>query len=111
MGLEGKLGQIAPGYLADISILDLNSEALTPLNNATNQLVFCENGNSVRTVIVNGRIVLDNGEPTLVDADEIKARARETARRLTRNARRAQILLRAEPAVQAARLTAFASHR
>lgn len=111
MGLDGKLGRIAPGYLADISILDLNSEALTPLNNATNQLVFCENGTSVRTVIVNGRIVLENGEPTLIDADQIKARARDAAQRLTRNARRAQILLRAEPAVQAARLTAFASHR
>jgi hypothetical protein len=62
-------------------------------------------------VIVNGRIVLENGEPTLVDADQIKARARDAAQRLTRNARRAQILLRAEPAVQVARLTAFASHR
>lgn len=110
MGLEGKIGRIAPGYLADLVLLDLNSETLTPLNNVTNQLVLCENGRSVHTVIVNGRIAVDGGETTLVDADEIKARARATARRLGRNAKRAEIISQAEPALNDARLAILHSH-
>ena len=110
LGVGGKLGRITPGYLADIVLLDLDSEALTPLNHATNQLVMCENGQSVRTVIVNGRIVFERGETTLVDAAVIKARARETARRLSRvNKDRARIVSRVEPALRAARFAALAS--
>jgi 5-methylthioadenosine/S-adenosylhomocysteine deaminase len=110
LGLDGKLGRITPGYLADLVLLDLDSEALTPLNHAANQLVMCENGLSVRTVIVNGRIVFERGKPTLVDAEAIRARARETARRLSRtNVDRARILSRAETSLREARLAALAS--
>ena len=91
-------------------LLDLDSEALTPLNHATNQLVMCENGLSVRTVIVNGRIVFERGETTLVDAAAIRARARETARRLSRiNEDRVRIVSCVEPALRDARLAALAS--
>jgi cytosine/adenosine deaminase-related metal-dependent hydrolase len=110
LGLGGKLGRIAPGYLADIVLLDLESEALTPLNHAPNQLVMCENGQSVRTVIVNGRIVFEGGKTTLVDAAAIRARARETARRLSRtNVDRARVLSGVEPSLRAARFAALAS--
>lgn len=110
LGLGGKLGRIAPGYLADIVLLDLDSEALTPLNHVANQLVMCETGLSVRTVIVDGRIVFEGGKMTSVDAAAIRARARETARRLSRtNVDRARIVSCAEPALRAARLEALAS--
>jgi 5-methylthioadenosine/S-adenosylhomocysteine deaminase len=110
LGLAGKLGRIAPGYLADMVLLDLDSEPLTPLNHAANQLVMCENGQSVRIVIVDGRIVFEHGKTTLVDCAEIKARARETARRLARtNVDRARIISSAEPALRAARFAALAS--
>jgi cytosine/adenosine deaminase-related metal-dependent hydrolase len=110
LGLGGKLGRIAPGYLADIVLLDLDSEALTPLNHVANQLVMCETGLSVRTVIVDGRIVFERGKMTLVDAAAIRARARETARRLSRtNVDRARIVSCAEPPLRAARLEALAS--
>jgi guanine deaminase len=108
LGLAGKLGRIAPGYLADIVLLDLDSEALTPLNHPANQLVMCENGRSVRTVIVNGRIIFERGKMTLIDAAAIKARARETARRLSRsNVDRARIISCAERHLRAARLEAL----
>jgi guanine deaminase len=110
LGLGGKLGRIARGYLADMVLLDLESEALTPLNHAPNQLVMCENGQSVRTVIVNGRIVFERGKTTLVDAAAIKARARETARRLSRTTvDRARVLASVEPSLRAARFAALAS--
>lgn len=107
MGLAGKLGRIAPGYLADIVLLDLDSEGLTPLNNAANQLVMCENGRAVRTVIVNGRVIFERGKTTLVDAANIRARARESALRLSRNVERSKIVMGVEPALRAARFEAI----
>jgi 5-methylthioadenosine/S-adenosylhomocysteine deaminase len=109
LGLAGKLGRIEPGYLADIVLLDLDSEGLTPLNAAANQLVLCENGRAVRTVIVNGRVVLDRGETTLVNSQEVRARAREAGARLSKNAERAAALARVEPALKAARAVAIAA--
>jgi 5-methylthioadenosine/S-adenosylhomocysteine deaminase len=109
LGLTGRLGRIAPGYLADIALLDCDSEALTPLNNAVNQLVFCENGRAIRTVIVNGRIVLEGGEPSLVDAPAIRAKARAAAQRLSRrNEQRAGVVARIEPALRESRCAALA---
>jgi cytosine/adenosine deaminase-related metal-dependent hydrolase len=107
MGLTDKLGKIAPGYFADLVLLDLDSEGLTPLNNAANQLVMCEGGRAVRTVIVNGRIIFEGGKMTLVDAVDIRARARESALRLSRNVERSKIIMGVEPALRAARFEAI----
>jgi 5-methylthioadenosine/S-adenosylhomocysteine deaminase len=77
MGLEDRLGRIAPGYAADISLLDLDDIAFTPLNNLRRQLVYCENGASVRLTMVAGCIVVRDGRVLSVDEDVIKCEARE----------------------------------
>lgn len=82
MGLAGAAGRIEAGYLADLTLLDLDTETLTPLNEPVNQLVMCETGRAVRSVIVDGRVVLENGRPCLVDDVAIRAEAREIAKRL-----------------------------
>jgi cytosine/adenosine deaminase-related metal-dependent hydrolase len=77
LGLAGRLGAIAPGMLADITLLDLNTPLLTPLNDPIRQLVFCENGSSVRTVIVDGQVVLEDGQIRTVDEQELLREVRE----------------------------------
>jgi 5-methylthioadenosine/S-adenosylhomocysteine deaminase len=81
-GLEGSIGRLAPGFLADIALLDLNADSLTPLNDASAQLVMCETGSAVHSVMVGGRWVLRGGRCTEVDEQAIKAQARESASRL-----------------------------
>jgi guanine deaminase len=102
--LDAAVGRIAPGYLADLALLDLDTEPLTPLNDAAAQLVMAETGGSVRTVIVAGRVVLADRTPTRVDAAAIRAEARATARRLLdKNRDRARAIARVEPYLAAAR--------
>jgi 5-methylthioadenosine/S-adenosylhomocysteine deaminase len=60
-------GVLAPGKLADVVLLKRDTPAFTPLNDVMNQLVFCQNGSSVDTVLVNGEIVVEGGRLTKVD--------------------------------------------
>ena len=73
------LGRLAPGCVADIALLDLDTVAFTPLNDLRRQLVFCEDGGSVRYTIVDGRIVYENGRINGVDEAALRRELRELA--------------------------------
>lgn len=66
------LGQIEVGYLADLTIYSLDNPWWTPINDIAAQLVYAETGASVETVIVGGRVVYTNGEPTTFDAEAVR---------------------------------------
>jgi 5-methylthioadenosine/S-adenosylhomocysteine deaminase len=69
---DGVLGQLAVGCEADITLLDLDTVAFTPLNDLKRQLVFCEDGASVRMTVVAGRVVFDHGVITTVNEGELR---------------------------------------
>jgi guanine deaminase len=52
------IGKLAPGYKADLSILDLSDPSFVPLNSVVRQLVHIEGGRAVRHVMVDGRWVI-----------------------------------------------------
>jgi cytosine/adenosine deaminase-related metal-dependent hydrolase len=72
-----QLGAVRPGYLADLTLLDLHGLAFTPLNDVRGQLVYCESGADVVLTMVDGRVVAENGRVTGVDEDALLAEARE----------------------------------
>lgn len=71
------IGMIAPGYEADIILVDLETIAFTPLNDLRRQLVYCENGSSVVMTMIGGQILYENGKILTVDEKAILAEARE----------------------------------
>jgi cytosine/adenosine deaminase-related metal-dependent hydrolase len=71
-----RIGLLAPGRAADIVLVDLDALAFTPLNDLRRQLVYCENGGSVRMVIVAGRVLVEDGRVLAVDERAVKAEAR-----------------------------------
>ena len=75
-------GVLAPGKLADVVLLRRDTAAFTPLNDAMGQLVFCENGSSVDTVIVNGDVVVEHGKLTRIDEQEVLQLATKSRERL-----------------------------
>jgi len=102
IGFAGKLGRLAPGYLADIVFLDRRHVNWTPLNDVVNQLVHTEDGAAVDKVMVGGRIVVEGGRCITVDLDRLSDQAAEAAERLrgaNQEARRLALAL--EPAISA----------
>ena len=74
---EGQLGLVEPGALANLTLLDMTTSAFTPLDDPAQHLVYCETGSSVRTVIVNGDVVVEDGKLLTVDKSALLAEARE----------------------------------
>ncbi|MCI9236036.1 MAG: amidohydrolase family protein [Anaerotruncus sp.] len=66
-----ELGSIEVGKQADLIILDANSTTYIPENNYTNQIAFCENGSSVRDVLIAGVPVVRNREITTFDEQKV----------------------------------------
>jgi 5-methylthioadenosine/S-adenosylhomocysteine deaminase len=80
LGLDA--GVLAPGKLADVVLLKRDTPAFTPLNDVMNQLVFCQNGSSVDTVLVNGETVVEAGRLTKVEETEVLRLAGHARQRL-----------------------------
>jgi 5-methylthioadenosine/S-adenosylhomocysteine deaminase len=76
----GDLGSVAPGKLADLALVNLDTAAFTPLNDVHRQMVYCENGSSVRLTMVAGRVVFDGDRLTNVDEAALRTEAREIFR-------------------------------
>jgi 5-methylthioadenosine/S-adenosylhomocysteine deaminase len=65
--IHDQVGSLAVGKKADLVVFDTKSINFTPLNDLRNHLVYCENGTSITTVIVDGEIVVKDGALTRVD--------------------------------------------
>jgi cytosine/adenosine deaminase-related metal-dependent hydrolase len=83
LSCRGQLGLIEPGRRADIVLLRAESTFLHPRNELLNALVFAETGAAVQTVIIDGRVVLEEGRVTGVDEGAIRDRARASVERLS----------------------------
>jgi cytosine/adenosine deaminase-related metal-dependent hydrolase len=66
-------GAVAVGERADLVLLDLRRATFGPRNDLVQQLVYAENGSSVETVLVDGRIVVDKGRVTTLDEAAVTA--------------------------------------
>lgn len=79
LGFAARLGVLEEGAAGDVALLDLDTEAFTPLNDVARQLVYAETGASVRHVVVAGRVVVRDGRLATLDERAIRAEARELA--------------------------------
>jgi 5-methylthioadenosine/S-adenosylhomocysteine deaminase len=71
VGLADKIGQITPGYLADVILVDLNGAHHQPLHSLTASLVYNTRASDVQTVIVNGEIIMRDRQILTLDKAEI----------------------------------------
>jgi len=83
MGLQNRVGMLKEGYRADMLLVDLDTLPFTPLHNLKRALVFCENGGSLKMTIVDGRIVVEDGEVLTVDEAALRKKVRGYTDRLS----------------------------
>jgi len=80
LGLEDEIGSLEPGKRADMVIFDLGLPEWRPLIDPVSTLVYSASAASVRTVLVDGRVLLDDRRVTSVDEREILVRAERLSR-------------------------------
>jgi 5-methylthioadenosine/S-adenosylhomocysteine deaminase len=76
------IGSLEVGKTADIIIIDLDRPHLTPLYNIYSHLVYSAGGSEVDTVIINGKLIMENRDILTVDEDEIIDKANKFAERI-----------------------------
>jgi 5-methylthioadenosine/S-adenosylhomocysteine deaminase len=79
LGCDHELGVLKAGYRADVVVFDVRRAHFTPLLDPLGTLVHDGCGRDVEHVFVDGRRVIADGEPTLVDAARIRAEAQRVS--------------------------------
>jgi 5-methylthioadenosine/S-adenosylhomocysteine deaminase len=82
LGFGDRIGRLAPGYKADIVLLDLDHPNWLPFNDPVNQLVHTEDGTAVASVMIGGRLVVDNRRVVTVDLEKLRDRVAAARERL-----------------------------
>ena len=79
---QDRIGSLEVGKQADIVLVETRRAGMTPLYRPYSHLVYVTRGSDVRTVLVNGRIVVRDGEMTTLDEAEVMEKARGFADRI-----------------------------
>lgn len=77
-----KWGRIEPGYTADLVLLDYQNPTPFVSENAATHFVWGISSNAVHTVLVDGRVVLEDHQFRNIDAERVYKEAASVARRV-----------------------------
>lgn len=82
LGLEGEVGSLEAGRLADVVTVDLSEAHSTPGDDVLSALVYSGRGGDVRDVVVDGRVLMRERVVQTLDEARVLASARAHAARL-----------------------------
>jgi guanine deaminase len=100
LGMEKQIGRIAPGYKADIVFLDLHHVNWIPTTDPVNGLVHTEDGTAVHSVMIGGRMIVENRKLLTVDLAKLAAQVEASqARRSDLQGRAKKVYQRLEKVV------------
>jgi cytosine/adenosine deaminase-related metal-dependent hydrolase len=86
MGLQDQIGSLEAGKRADFVVIDMNAPHLTPAPNPISALVCAGTGKDVTLVVIDGKMVVRDGQVLTMDEGRILAEAQERAGSLYRRA-------------------------
>lgn len=74
-----RLGKLKPGWKADIVGLQTDTSRATPVHDVLSHLVFATHGDDVAFTMVDGEVLLDDGDVVGIDVAAIREQAQEYA--------------------------------
>lgn len=83
--LENEIGSIEKGKRADLVIVDLDALNQTPFYNIYSDLVYATKAGDVRTVIIEGRVVMRDRRLLTLNEETIKVDARRYREKIVRS--------------------------
>jgi 5-methylthioadenosine/S-adenosylhomocysteine deaminase len=85
LGLEAEIGSLEPGKRADLIVVDVSSALHNcAVHDVLSHLVFTVRSSDVRTVLVDGRILMEDRTLQTIDAEAVRASAQAQSERLVR---------------------------
>ena len=85
MHLEKEIGSIEKGKRADIVVVDLDALNQTPFYNIYSDLVYATKAGDVRSVIIEGRVIMRDRRLLTLNEETIKADARRYRERIVQS--------------------------
>jgi 5-methylthioadenosine/S-adenosylhomocysteine deaminase len=82
LGMADRIGSLEAGKLADLIVVSMRSARQTPMYNPVSHLVYVTRGDDVRTVIVNGRVLMRDRRVLTLNPDVVLADARKLAEKV-----------------------------
>jgi 5-methylthioadenosine/S-adenosylhomocysteine deaminase len=82
LGMSSEIGSLEVGKKADLVVFDARHAEWSALLDPVNNLVYAADGRSVRTVVADGRVVVDEGRVVFADEAAVADRVQEISSRL-----------------------------
>jgi len=82
LGLGNRAGTLKPGKKADLVIADLRKPHLLPMYDIYSHIAYCMRSSDIDTVMVNGKIVVENGNAVTIDEDEVLRKAKTRQKKI-----------------------------
>jgi len=79
LGLNGEIGSLEVGKKADLILIDVSKPHLKPLHSVFASLVYSARGSDVDTVIVDGKILMENQQVKVIDEQAVMEKAEQAA--------------------------------
>jgi 5-methylthioadenosine/S-adenosylhomocysteine deaminase len=79
LGMDREIGSIEPGKRADVIVVSMSAARQTPTYDPISHLVYVTRGDDVRTTIVNGRVLMREGNVLTLNESAVLDEARAWA--------------------------------
>ncbi len=80
-------GILRQGMAADIILVDMQTPGLTPVHEPVSHLIYAARGSDVKTTIVNGQVLMEDGMVLSIDQEKVIEQASLAAKRLADKAK------------------------
>lgn len=85
MGLDDKIGSLAPGKFADMIAIDLSAIECQPIYDPVSHIVYVTNASQISHSWIGGELHMENRQLKMIDTVHLRQKARNWAAKIRQN--------------------------